>query len=71
MRELLIDSTTDESEPNSPIKATQQESNEEVVYLSRARKRMMRSEIVINKINDMKIGQQSDVEKNREDESGF
>ena len=71
MSELLIDSTTDENKPNSPIKATQQESNEEVVYLSRARKRMMRSEIVINKINDMKIGQQSDVEKNREDESGF
>ena len=35
MSEFLIDSTTDESEANSPIKATQQESNEEVVYLSK------------------------------------
>ena len=29
----LIDSATDESEADSPIKALQQESNEEVVYL--------------------------------------
>ena len=34
MIELLIDSATDDSEVNSPIKATQQESNDEVVCLS-------------------------------------
>ena len=33
LSELLIDSATDESEANSPIKATQQEGSEEVVYL--------------------------------------
>ena len=53
--ELLTDSATDESEVNSPIKATRQESNEEVVYLSRTRKGTMRSKIVIGKINDMKM----------------
>ena len=33
LSELLIDSATDESEANSPIKATPQEGSEEVVYL--------------------------------------
>ena len=54
LSELLIDSTTDESEANSPIKATPQEGNE-VVYLSRTRKRTMRSKMVTDKINDMKM----------------
>ena len=36
--ELLIDSATDESEANSPIKMTPQEGKGEVVYLSRPRK---------------------------------
>ena len=55
MSELLIDSATGESETNSPIKMTHQESNEEVMYLSRTRKRTMLSMKVIDKINDMKI----------------
>ena len=33
LSELMIDSATDESEANSPIKATPQEGNDEVVYL--------------------------------------
>ena len=33
MSDSLIDSATDEKEADSPIKALQQESNEEVVYL--------------------------------------
>ena len=53
--EVLIDSTSDENETNSPIKATQQESNEELIYLSRTQKRTMRSKMVIDKINDMKM----------------
>ena len=55
MSELLIDSATDESKINSPIKATQQESSEEVVYLSRTRKGTMRSKMVIDKINGIKM----------------
>ena len=55
MSELLFDSATDEKEANSPIKATQQENNEEVVYLSRTRKRTMRSKMVIDNINNMKM----------------
>ena len=51
--EVLIDSTSDENETYSPIKATQQESNEEMIYLSRTQKRTMRSKMVIDKINDM------------------
>ena len=35
LNELLIDSATDESEANSPIKMTPQEYKREVVYLSR------------------------------------
>ena len=38
LSELLIDSATDESEANSPIKMTTQEDKGEVVYLSRTRK---------------------------------
>ena len=54
LSELLIDSATDESEANSPIKAAKQEASNEVVYLSRTRKGTMRWKMVIDKINDMK-----------------
>ena len=53
--ELLIDSATDESEANSPIKMTPQEDKGEVVYLSRTRKGTMQSKLVIDKINQMKM----------------
>ena len=52
---MLIDSTTDESEVNSPIKAPQHEGCNEVVYLSKTQKRTMRSKMVIDMINDMKM----------------
>ena len=55
LSELLIDSATDESRVNSPIKAAQQEGRNDVVYLSRIRKGTMRSKMVIDKINDMKM----------------
>ena len=55
LSELLIDSATDESEANSPIKMTPQEGKGEVVYLSRTRKGTMRSKLVIDKINEMKM----------------
>ena len=55
MNELLIDSGTDESEANSLIKMTPQEGKGEVVYLSRTRKGTMRSKLVIDKINEMKM----------------
>ena len=55
LSELLIDSATDESEANSPIKMTPQDDKEEVVYLSRTRKGTMRSKLVIDKINEMKM----------------
>ena len=55
LSELLIDSTTDESEANSPIKMTPQDDKGEVVYLSRTRKGTMRSKLVIDKINEMKM----------------
>ena len=51
----MIDSTTDESEASSPIKMTPQVDKGEVVYLSRTRKGTMRSKLVINKINEMKM----------------
>ena len=54
LKELLIDSSTDESEANSPIKMTQQDDKGEVVYLSRTRRGTMRSKLVIDKINEMK-----------------
>ena len=53
--ELLIDSATDESEANSPIKMTPQEDKGEVVYLSRNRRGTMRSKLVIDKINEKKM----------------
>ena len=55
MRELLIDSATDESEVNSPIKMMPQEDNGKVVYLSRTRKGTMRSKVVIDRINEKKM----------------
>ena len=55
LSELLIDSATDESEANSPIKMTPLEDKGEVVYLSRTRKETMRSKLVIDKINEMKM----------------
>ena len=65
MRELLFDSATDDSETNSPIKMTHQESNEEMVYLSRTQKGTMRSKMLIDKINDMKmiVRQQGNIRK--------
>ena len=55
LSELLLDSATDESEANSPIKMTPQEDKGEVVYLSRTRKEAMQSKLVIDKINEMKM----------------
>ena len=55
LSELLIDSTTDKSEVNSPIKMTPQEDKGAVVYLSRTRKGTMRSKLVMDKINEMKM----------------
>ena len=55
LSELLIDSATDESEANSPIKMIPQDDNGEVIYLSRTRKGTMRSKLVIGKINEMKM----------------
>ena len=52
---MLIDSATDESEANSPIKMTPQDDKGEVVYLSRTRRGPMRSKLVIDKINEMKM----------------
>ena len=55
LSELLIDSSTDEIEANSPIKMTPQDDKGEVVYLSRTRRGTMRSKLVIDKINAMKM----------------
>ena len=55
LSESLIDSATDESETNSPIKMRPQEDKGEVVYLFRTRKRMMRSKMVIDRFNQMKM----------------
>ena len=55
LSELLIDSATDESEANSPIKMTPQDDKGEVVYLSRTRRGTIRSKLVIDKINAMKM----------------
>ena len=62
---LLIDSATDESEANSPLKMTPQEDKGEVVYLSRTRKGTMRSKMVINRINEpkMKLGSKVTLKK--------
>ena len=55
LTDLLIDSATDEREANSPIKMTPQDDKGEVVYLSRTRRGTMRSKLVIDKINEMKM----------------
>ena len=55
LSELLIDSATAESEANSPIKMTPQDNKGEVVYLSRTRRGTMRSKLVIDTINAMKM----------------
>ena len=55
LSELLIDSATDESEANSPIKMTPQDDKGEVVYLLRTRRGTMRSKLVIDKINAIKM----------------
>ena len=55
LSEVLIDSATDESEANSPIKMTPQDDKGEVVYLSTTRRGTMRSKLVIDKINAMKM----------------
>ena len=55
LSELLINSATDESETNSPIKMSTREDNGEVVYLSRTRKGTMRSKMVIVRITEMKM----------------
>ena len=55
LSKFVIDSATDDGETNSPIKVTHQESNEGVVNLSKTKKGIMRSKMVIDKINDMKM----------------
>ena len=55
LSELLIDSATDESETNSPIRPAYQENSYEIVYLYRTRKGKMRSKMVIERINDIKF----------------
>ena len=55
LSDFLIDSATEESEANSLIKMTPQDDKGEVVYLSRTRKGTMRSKLVIDKINEMKM----------------
>ena len=55
LSELLIDSATDESEANSHIKMRPQDDKGEVVYLSRTRRGTIRSKLVIDKINAMKM----------------
>ena len=69
LSELLIDSATDESEANSPIKMTPQEDKGKVVYLSRTRKGTMRSKSVIDKIKEMKM--KLDIEEGGIDKDGF
>ena len=59
--ELLVESAIDESETNSPIK-TCQESNREVVYLSKTQYgTAVRWKLRIEKINDMKMKLRSKV----------
>ena len=55
LSKLLIDSATDESEVISPINAAQEKGTTEVVYLSRTRKGTIRSKMVIDKIDYMKM----------------
>ena len=65
LRELLIDSATDESEANSPIKMTPQEDKEEVVNLSKTRKGTMRSKMAFDRIIEkkMKLGSKMTLRK--------
>ena len=56
LSDFLIDSGTDESEVNSLSKPTQQEGGNGVVYLSRTRKRTIRSKMVIDKVTLRKTG---------------
>ena len=65
LNELLIDSATDESEANSPIKMTPQDHKGEVICLSRTRRGTMRSKLVIDKINEMKMKLGSKVKPRR------
>ena len=69
LSELLIDAVTNESEVNSPIKLSQQEGSNEVLYLSRNRKDTIRSKRVIDKINDvkMKLGSKVTLRKTKVD----
>ena len=55
LSELILDSASDENEVISRIKAAQQEGSNEIVYLSSTRKGTMRSKMVIDKINDVKM----------------
>ena len=55
LSEFVIVSSSDESEANSPIKMTPQEEKGEVLYLSRTRKGLMRSNMAIDRINEMKM----------------
>ena len=55
LSELLIDSATDKTVKISPVKMTPQDDKGEVEYLSRTRRGTMRSKLVIDKINEMKM----------------
>ena len=55
LSELLINSVTDESDTNSLIKPAYQENSDEIVDLSRTRKRTMCSKMLTETINDIKI----------------
>ena len=50
-----MNSATDESERNCPIKPAYQENSDKIVYVSRKGKGTKRSKIVIERINDMNI----------------
>ena len=55
LSELLIDSATDKSEAIYPIKMKTLENKEEVVYLSRTRKGTIRSKMLIDRLNELKM----------------
>ena len=55
LSELLIESATNDSEANSPIKPVYPENSDEIVYMSRTRKGTILSKMVIERINDMQI----------------
>ena len=73
LSELLIDSASDKNEANSPIKMTPPEDKEEVVYLSRTLKGTMRSKMVIDWINEMKmkLGSKVSLRKAEKNEGGL